>query len=246
MASTKGNNMSLPLSARVLVAVVVLALLGAIGLELREPSTLGSMFWIVLGASVIASRFKVSLPGVNGTMSLNLPFILLGAMQLHALEAIVIAVASAIAQSLWNRSRKATPVQYVFNAATVGTAAALACRCFHALAGNPDRVFVALAPAAAAAVYFLVNTLAVAAIISLSEGGNAARIWASIAELTYTNYLLAAALGVAITSSGWTTWQLPVLLLPVLYPVYRSFRRAFQNALASASEGAAKTAAAHA
>lgn len=245
MSANNAKNVSLPISARALVALMVMALLGAIGLELREPSTLGTMFWIILGASVIASRFKVSLPGVNGSMSVNLPFILVGAMQLHALEAIVIAVASAVAQSLWNRQRKATPVQYVFNAAMLGTASFVACRCFHALATSPDRVMVALAPAVAILGFFLVNTVPVAAIISLTEGGNAARIWGSIAELTYTNYLLAAALGVAITSSGWTTWQLPVLLLLVLYPVYRSFRRCFQQAL-EASDASAKAAAAHA
>src|SRR2546421_10481954 len=98
MASNHGNNMSLPITARVLVVFMVLALLGAIGLQIREATVTGTMFWIVLAGAVIASRLKVSLPGVNGSMSVNLPFILVGAMQLHALEAIVIAQASAVAQ----------------------------------------------------------------------------------------------------------------------------------------------------
>jgi hypothetical protein len=54
----------------------------------------------LLAMTVIASRLKVKLPGINGTMSVNVPFLLIVAVRLNAGEALAIA---ALAGRHWCR-----------------------------------------------------------------------------------------------------------------------------------------------
>ena len=45
-----------------------------------------SQFLVIFALALIASRLKVKLPGLNGNMSVNLPFILIAAVQLSLFE----------------------------------------------------------------------------------------------------------------------------------------------------------------
>src|SRR5215471_16860137 len=110
--------------AKVFVALTVLA--GATvlvyGLVHLRPASLLE-FFVFLVLALAASWLKVKLPGVNGTMSVNLPFFLMAAVKLSVSEALLIACVGAIAQS-FGRSRR--PVQIAFNAATLTNSLALA------------------------------------------------------------------------------------------------------------------------
>ena len=56
----------------------------------------------VLALAALTSRLKVKLPGVNGNMSVNLPFLLTAVVNLSAAEAIVVTCVSTAVQC-WPR-----------------------------------------------------------------------------------------------------------------------------------------------
>ncbi|MBV9144880.1 MAG: hypothetical protein JO065_03120, partial [Acidobacteria bacterium] len=55
--------------------------------------------YVIIAA--VASGLKVSLPGVNGTMSVNFLFVLLGIVELNLPETLLIGLTGIVTQSLW-------------------------------------------------------------------------------------------------------------------------------------------------
>jgi len=66
-------------------------------------------------AAIVTSRMKVTIPGINGNMSVNLPFLLLSVITLSATESILIACASTVIQSLPRDGSTLKPVRVLFN-----------------------------------------------------------------------------------------------------------------------------------
>ena len=64
-------------SARIFIALVILAGFAVLGnAVIHANSTDIVRFVVFLVVTCVAARFKVKLPGLTGTMSVNLPFIL--------------------------------------------------------------------------------------------------------------------------------------------------------------------------
>jgi len=223
--------------AKAFVALTVLAgaavLLNGL-IHLRPPGLL--QFLVLLALAVVASRFRVKLPGVNGTMSVNLPFFLMAAARLSISETVVIACAGALAQSLGSRRNK--PVQIAFNAAALTNAVALAAL---ALATALQRHLVMpVAIAAAGAAYFLGNTLLMALVLWLAEGERPLPTWARMAELAYPYYLLSASIAATVCGGMENIrWTLALIVLVAMYFTYRSYRVYFARPSAE-HEGVAK------
>src|SRR3979411_2643200 len=94
-------------------------------------------FHLVQAAALLAlaaatSRMQVKLPGITGNMSVNLPFLLIAAISLSAVEATAIACLSTVLQSLPKPDNKFKPEQMLFNVSMVGLAAGLASLLWHA------------------------------------------------------------------------------------------------------------------
>lgn len=217
-------------SSKLFIALVVLAGLGTMadGLLHWECRDLVRFFAFLLIAS-LASRLKVSLPGVNGNMSVNLPFLLIAIAELSLGEAVVIAAVSTLVQCLPSGGRRMQPVQVLFNLSTVVVAvAASAFTLMRAdvmanLAGKS--LWIALAGAA----YLVANTVPVAGVISLTESKNVAKIWYDIFALTFPYFGLAAAIAsITVTASHYVGWQTPLFIAPVMVLTYGSFRRMFR------------------
>ena len=141
----------------------------------RGPWTFPRIFVIYLVATVVASSLKVELPGVNGTLSINLIVNLLAVVELSPAEALVVGCASAVCQSLW-RKHRVEAIQVLFNLAQMALTVEVAQAVFHQSAkllgpSLPIRVL------ASATAYFLVNTLLVAEVIALSEKRQFAKTW---------------------------------------------------------------------
>src|SRR5271163_4235030 len=62
----------------------------------------------VLALAAATSRMKVKLPGIDGNMSVNLPFLLMAVVNLSALEAVLIACLSTVVQC-WPKSGSKFP-----------------------------------------------------------------------------------------------------------------------------------------
>src|SRR5690348_1722686 len=70
-------------------------------------------------AALLASSLKVTLPGIEGTLSVNFLFTLLGILELSLPETLVIGLASTLAQFYWRPARKLKLVQLLFNLSQV-------------------------------------------------------------------------------------------------------------------------------
>jgi hypothetical protein len=182
-------------------------------------------FFVVLTLSVIASRLKLKLPGLNGNMSVNLPFILIAVVELSLLEALMIALVSTVAQCVPKGGGRPKAIQTLFNASTMACAVGLAGLIFQGRMPLPAAwTSSSLLLALAGATFFLVQTLPVATIIALTEGGTMPLIWSSIVHLSFPYYVLSAGVAsIVTTASQHWGWQVPLFVLAVMYGVYRSY-----------------------
>ena len=72
-------------------------------------------FLCYLAVAVLASSLKVQLPGIDGTMSVNFLFILLGVMELSLPETLAIGCTATLVQSVWHARNRLDPVKVLFN-----------------------------------------------------------------------------------------------------------------------------------
>ncbi|HUN89165.1 MAG TPA: HD domain-containing phosphohydrolase [Terriglobales bacterium] len=183
-----------------------------------------SRFACYLLIAMLASGLKVSLPGINGSMSVNFFFIILGVMELSVPETIVIGCASSMVQSFWRSNSRPKLVQLTFNIANMATAiyaAGLAYRYTEIYTGHT----IALMLVAAACTYFVANTVPVAIVIALTEKKSFQKIWSECYFWSFPYYLVGAAIsGFVSYINGFVGWQASLLVFPVIYWVYRSYR----------------------
>lgn len=235
----------LSISAKLFIGLMVAAGTAVIihgALRFRPQSMLTFVLYLALTA--VASRLRVRLPRVNGTMSINLPFFLVAATQLSAAEALLIACVGSTVQSLPRPGKSLQPVRVIFNAATVTSAVALAAYVFSTARGAGW--FVSLALVAAAAAFFIGNTVPVSLVLWLAEGAQPVNTLLEIAHLTAPYYVLSA--GVAAIFGGIrnpSIWPAALLLFAVMLLIYTSFRRYFGEAAQPVKTAEAPAAQAH-
>jgi len=182
-------------------------------------------FACYLAVAMLASGLKVQLPGINGTMSVNFLFILLGVLELSLPETLVIGCAATLMQSVWQARNRLDPVKLLFNVAgMMANASALTYLTYHWLAvrfasNKPVLLMVA------ALVFFFANTLPISIVIALTEGKSSRKVWSECYFWSFPYYLVGAAavglVGIVNRSAGWET---SLLVLPLIYWVYRSYR----------------------
>ncbi|HKD81064.1 MAG TPA: hypothetical protein VKH81_15315 [Candidatus Angelobacter sp.] len=217
------------LSARIFVALIIVSgflLVGKAVLNVQSLST--PRFVAIVVLAVVAAKLKVKLPSLTGTMSVNLPFILMAAAILGTAEAVIVGFVSTFAQCLsWDR-QKLNPVQLAFNCCTITLAVTVARLTYVSPAIAPLIASPALRLAVAATGYFLVNTAIVAVVISLTEKANFVLVWKEMFQLAFV-YLVASAgvAGLALTAGQGIDWQVPLAVLPVMMGVFYSYRRYF-------------------
>jgi len=182
-------------------------------------------FLSYLAVAVLASGLKVQLPGIDGTMSVNFLFILLGVLELSLPETLLIGCTATLVQSVWQTRNRLDPIKILFNVAgMMANASALTYITYHWLAqrygaNKPILLMVA------ALVFFFANTLPISIVISLTEGKSSRRVWSECYFWSFPYYLVGAAavglVGIVNRSAGWET---SLLVLPLIYWVYRSYR----------------------
>jgi diguanylate cyclase (GGDEF)-like protein/putative nucleotidyltransferase with HDIG domain len=182
-------------------------------------------FICYLAVALLASVLKVQLPGIDGTMSVNFLFILMGVMDLSLAETLVIGCSATLLQSIWHLGKRLDPVKVIFNVAgMMANASALTYWSYHWLAarGGSNKPILLMV---AALVFFFANTLPISFVIALTEGKSARRVWAECYFWSFPYYLVGAAavglVGVVNRQAGWAT---SLLVLPLIYWVYRSYR----------------------
>src|SRR5881394_1294173 len=94
-------------------------------------------FFCYLAIAIFASSLKVQLPGIDGTMSVNFLFILLGILELSLPETLLIGCTASLMQSVWQARKRLDPVKVLFNVAgMMANASALTYLSYHWLYGR--------------------------------------------------------------------------------------------------------------
>lgn len=205
-----------------LTALVSVLLLG-VGLAQWESTQL-VRYTLYLAGAVLASRLKVRLPGVTGTMSVNFVFILIGIVELNLPQALSISCVGTMAQLLWRAQRRPNWEQVVFNLSNIIIATACSYLVYHSPLVRSFDSSLPLLLFFATNTFYLLNTLSVATIIALTERKSAWRVWRESFIWTASHYLVGAAFtGVIHAGNVYAGWQASVLAFPVIYLIYRSY-----------------------
>jgi diguanylate cyclase (GGDEF)-like protein/putative nucleotidyltransferase with HDIG domain len=215
---------SMPLRAKLYIAVTTAAGVAVLVAALMHGHSDDRVkFACYLLIAVLASTMKVRLPGIEGTMSVHFLFVLLCIMELSLLETLVIGCAAALVQTLWKPKRPPELIKLVFNLSMTSNAVGLTYFAYHMSAG-PLKNSVPLLLVVAACAYFTSNTVPVAVVIALSEERSLHKIWTETFFWSFPYYLAGAAVvGLINLATRFIGWQSALLVLPVMYWLYRSY-----------------------
>ena len=214
----------LPAGAKAFIGLVVFAgtatlLYGAI----HQSSKNIAEFICYLGIAILASRLKVTLPGITGTLSVSFLFILVGILELSFSETLILGAVSMLAQCLYPDRPKA--IQVTFNICAGSVSTALAYVVYHDPLSNILLDNHALLLLVAASTYFIANAGSIAAVISLTERRALKKILVDCYFWSFPYYLVGAGVAGAIAWFNHTfNWETSLLLVPVVYLIYRSYR----------------------
>lgn len=187
-------------------------------------STHSLLFPTYLVLTAIASALKTVMPGVEGTVSVNFVFFLVGVANMTISETLVLALAATIVQCFWRAGTSFSFIRFTFNLAQVALAitgaywtySVLLTRVFH---GRPP-----LPLLISAIVYFLLNSITVATVNALAENTRIATNWVKC-YWTFPYYLIGAAIaGLIQFVNRFAGWEMSILVLPAVYVIYRSYR----------------------
>jgi diguanylate cyclase (GGDEF)-like protein/putative nucleotidyltransferase with HDIG domain len=180
-----------------------------------------SFLAVALGASI----FKVRLPGVQATMSANFLFILVGILDLSYSETLLMGCLGGLVQTLWQSKPRPRLIQILFNFANLAISTSLANLVFHSHFAYSIGLRWPLLLAVASTTYFAMNSMSVSGVIAITERRNPIWVWKECYLWSFPYYMLGALIagGVSIINRS-LGWQVAILVLPVVYWIYRSYR----------------------
>jgi putative nucleotidyltransferase with HDIG domain len=181
------------------------------------------LFYLCISA--IASGMKVSLSAGSSSMSLNYLFILIGIESLSLGETLVMGSVGMLIQRFYLAKQKPSVIQSIFNISSMACSIAAGYGVYHAALRAGDWFEAPLVLLLAAGAFFLANTFSVALVIALTEGKSPWPVWRESYLWSFPNYLAGAAVALGLNAfSKAFGWQSSLLLLPVLFVIYRSHR----------------------
>lgn len=192
-----------------------------------SPASL-RQFTIYLGLAALASTLKVRVPGMEGTMSPNFVFLLLGTAMCSFSEVVAISLTAALVQTLWASAKRPRLVQVAFNAAALILSGSVAYEFSHLVALNNGAETAVAGVILAGSVYFPLNSALVSTVIGLVEGQPvrqvARRCYESVFPYFMGGIIFAGLVSGAYTGS--TAWKGALVLVPavLLGYVYFSYR----------------------
>ncbi|MGP0075547.1 MAG: diguanylate cyclase domain-containing protein [Bryobacteraceae bacterium] len=213
------------LFAKVYISAIVLIGTAIMVVELaRWESQDLIRFLCYLALAIVASRLKVSLPGISGALSVVFIFILFAIVELSLPEALFIGCSAILMQCLWNYRQRPKWHQVLFNLGSMAITVLAAGKVWHSGILMRGRLEPALLLVSTSTVFFLLNTFPVAGAIALTEHRSLRQVWRECYIWSFPYYLL----GALIVAAGSAVnrhfgWQTALLGIPVVYLVYRSY-----------------------
>src|SRR5580700_5291078 len=210
--------------AKLFITVMILGGLGTLIYGgIHQSSKNIAEFICYLGIAILASRLKVNLPGITGTLSVNFLFILIGVLELSFTETLILGAVSMLAQCLYPERPKA--LQVTFNVCAGAVSTALAYLVYHHPLANLLISNHPILLGLSATVYFIANAGSIAAVISLTERRPLTRILVDCYFWSFPYYLVGAGIAGAVAWLNQTfNWETSLLMVPAVYLIYRSYR----------------------
>jgi putative nucleotidyltransferase with HDIG domain len=218
------------MGARVFIAAMCLAGFVCFGLGFSHwQSNDPVKFACYLLAALLASPLRVTLPGIDATLSVNFLFTLLGILELGLPETLLIVLACTVGQAfLGPRKHQPKFVQFAFNWAQLTVSSAIAYGAYKLVAIYVLHAPGPLALLVAAVTQFGCNTAAMSTIIGLTEDKPIYKVWNDSYLWSFPYYMVgAAAAGLVHFLNSHIGWQSSLLVLPPIYLMYRSYRLYF-------------------
>src|SRR5277367_4536836 len=224
MSTSTQSWRGLPIGAKAFIGLVIAAgMASLLQAAIHQSSKNIAEFICYLGIAILASRLRVTLPGITGTLSVNFLFILVAVAELSYSEALCLGAVSMLAQSI--HPNRPGAIQLTFNVCAGALSTALAYVVYH----NPLAIELIgtrpLVLCLAASTYFIVNAGCIAAVISFTEGKPLQQILVDCYFWSFPYYLVGAGIAGVI---GWFNqtfyWETSLLLVPAIYVIYRSYR----------------------
>jgi diguanylate cyclase (GGDEF)-like protein/putative nucleotidyltransferase with HDIG domain len=214
----------LPIGARFFIGLVIVAgMASLLQAAIHQSSNNIAEFICYLGVAILASRLRVTLPGITGTLSVNFLFILVAVAELSYAEAITLGALSMLAQSFYPNRPGA--LQLAFNVCAGSLSTAVAYFVYHNPLANHLIVSRPLILCLAASTYFIVNAGSIALVISVADGKPLGEILVGCYFWSFPYYLVGAGVAGAISWFDHAfNWETSLLFVPAMYIIYRSYR----------------------
>ena len=182
-------------------------------------------FFCFCFTAMLCSTFKVSLPGITGTMSVNFLFILISISDFSFAETSAIGCAATLVQCLWKTKSRPKLVQVLFSLASMAVAIAVSHNFYHSQWLESLRKYPALLLGLTSICFFITNTAQVAVVIALVERKSVVKLWKECYFWWLPYYLMGAAIATVISMSTRSIgWYSSIVILPPIYIIYRSYR----------------------
>src|SRR5579859_6005006 len=214
----------LSVASKLFITLIVVAGFGTLVYGgIHQSSKNIAEFICYLGIAILASRLKVNLPGITGTLSVNFLFILIGVLELSFTETLILGAVSMLAQCLYPDRPKA--LQVTFNVCAGAVSTALAYIVYHHRLTNVVIDNRPILLCLAATVYFIANAGTIAMVISLTEHRRLTRILVDCYFWSFPYYLVGAGVaGIIAWLNRNFNWETCLLVFPAVYLIYRSYR----------------------
>lgn len=218
----------MPKTAKTYIALIITSGAAVLLFAARSwPSADLRQFVIYMGLAALASTLKVRIPGMEGTISPNFVFLLLGMASCRFSEIVVISLTAALVQSLWAPAKRPRLVQVAFSAATLMVSSAVAYKLSHlalpAAAGESSLPFVLLA----GSLYFPLNSALVSVVIGLVNAQPLRQVAQQCYGWVFRHFmggiLFAGMISGAYSPS--TAWRGALVLLPAVVLAYVYYRQ---------------------
>ncbi len=216
----------MPTKAKLYIGCTVatgLALLASGLLQAEFPNLPRYLSYLLL--ALLASTLKIRLPRMTGTISPTFLFILIGVANFSFSETVTMGCAAAILQSVWRTKQQRKLVHIAFNTATLAISIGVSHWASHFILAAAGANSLPVLLALAACLFLVTNTGLVAGVISLTEEKPLKKVWQHCYSLAFPYYLVGAAIaGLICESNRSAGWKVSLLILPVMYLVYKFYR----------------------
>ncbi|HET9183985.1 MAG TPA: HD domain-containing phosphohydrolase [Candidatus Angelobacter sp.] len=205
-----------------LVSVLGILCIGAAVFPWHHTDVLEFTCYLVLTA--VASGLKVLIPGYEVTLSVGFIFFFVSIGSMSLSETVALGITAASVQCFWKAAKRPSLGNFVFNLSQLCIALTGAFWLNQSLVRGPLEGRFLIALLLSAAFYFLLNTLPVAVVVSLSERTAILSKWRETFAWMCPFYLVGAAIAALVQFlNRHAGWEISVVVMPALYLIYRSY-----------------------